>query len=107
MLELSPNQTCRFAEIRPDAVVGIVPNMNAMNIAQNLGLWLSLVRNIEGAGAKVEVPGSEAALRARHSDTSQELLRKFSVFTSLQDVGKVKKGMAVDIADGMTTWEKD
>jgi hypothetical protein len=107
MLELSPNQTCQLAEIRPDAVVGIVPNMNAMNIAQNLGLWLSLVRSIEGAGAKVEVLGSETALRARHSDTSQELLRKFSVFTSLQDVGKVKKGMVVNIAEGVTTWEKD
>ena len=51
--------------------------------------------------------GSETALRARHSDTSQELLRKFSVFTSLQDVGKVKKGMVVNIAEGVTTWEKD
>jgi hypothetical protein len=42
-------------------MVGIVPNVDAMKIAQNLGLWLSLVRSIEGAGAKVEVLGSEAA----------------------------------------------
>jgi hypothetical protein len=85
MLEPSPNQTCRFAEIRPDAVVGIVLNVNAMNIAQNLSLWLSLVRSTEGAGVKVEVP---AALQSRHSDTSQELLGKFSVINSLQDAGK-------------------
>lgn len=88
-------------------MVGIVPNVNAMDIAQNLGLRLSLVRSIEGAGVKVEVQGSEAALRARHSDTSQELLRKFSVFPSLQDAGKVKNGMVVNIADGVATWEKD
>ena len=61
------------------------------------------MRSIEGAGAKVEVPGSEAVLRARHSDTSQELLRKFSVFTSLQGTGKVKNGMVVDIAYGVAT----
>lgn len=70
-------------------------------------MWLSLVCSIESAGAKVEVPGSEAVLRARHSDTSQELLGKFSVFTSLQDAGKVKNGMVVNIADGVITWEKD
>jgi hypothetical protein len=89
---------------RPDAVVGIVLNVNAMNIAQNLSLWLSLVRSTEGAGVKVEVP---AALQSRHSDTSQELLGKFSVINSLQDAGKVKNGMVVNIADGVTTWEKD
>lgn len=65
------------------------------------------MRSIEGAGAKVEVPGSEAALRAQHSDASQELLRKFSVFTGLQDAGKVKNGVVVNFAGGVATWEKD
>lgn len=65
------------------------------------------MRSIEGAGANVEVVGSEAALRAQHSDTSQELLGKFSAFTSLQDAGKVKSGIVVSITDGVTTWEKD
>jgi len=55
------------------------------------------------AGAKVEVAGSEAALRARQSDTSQELLGKFSVFTGLQDAGNVKSGIVVNITDEVTT----
>ena len=46
-------------------------------------------------------------MRALHNDTRQELLGKFSVFTNLQNAGKVKNGMVVNIADGVTTWEKD
>ena len=107
MLELSANQTWRFAEIGPDAVVGFVPNGNAMNIAQNLGLWLSLVRSIERPGAEVVFPGSEHAWKALHSDTSQDLLGKFALFTSLQDLGEVKNGTVVNIADGVSRWAED
>ena len=64
------------------------------------------------AASRVRVPGSKfwiakPRLRAQHSDTSQELLGKFSAFASLQDVGKVKSGIVVSITDGVTTWKKD
>ena len=49
----------RFAEIRPDAAVGFVPNGNPMNIAQISRLWLILVRSIEGEEAEVVFPESE------------------------------------------------
>jgi hypothetical protein len=107
MVELSAGQPWRFAEIRPDAVVGFVPNGNAMNIAQNLGLWLSLVRSIEGEGAEAVFPGSEVAWRALHSDSSQDLTGRFAIFASLQNEDRVGSGAVVNIADGVTTWERD
>lgn len=97
--------TWRFAEVRPDAVVGFVPNGNPMNIAQNLGLWLSLVREIEGEAAEVVFPGSENAYRAKHSDSSQDLVGRFTVHVSLQ--GDAADGEIFNISDGVSTWEED
>lgn len=107
MVKVQSGTSWRFDEIRPDAVVGFVPNGNAMNIAQNLGLWLSLVRDVEGPGAEVGFPGSEKAWRALHSDTSQDLLGRFTLFLSLQTSEVVANGTIVNIADGVTTWEQD
>jgi hypothetical protein len=107
MVELSAGQPWRLAEIRPGPVVGFVPNGNAMNIARNLGLWLSLVRSIEGESAEVVFLGSEIAWRALHSDSSQDLVGQFAAFASFQDERRVGNGTVVNIADGMTTWEED
>lgn len=48
-------------------------------------------------------------LRARHSDTSQELLGKFLVFTSLRDAGKARNvggdeycGRGDNMGEGLT-----
>jgi nucleoside-diphosphate-sugar epimerase len=95
----------RFAEIRPDAVVGFVPAGNPMNIAQNLGLWLSLVKEIDGEDAEVVFPGSRKAYTAKHSDTSQDLVGRFTIHASLQ--GNATDGQIFNIADGVTTWEED
>jgi hypothetical protein len=65
------------------------------------GLWLSLVRRIEGAEAEVVFPGSELAWRALHSNGSRDLIGKFVVFASLRD--NVKNGTIVNIVDGVTT----
>jgi hypothetical protein len=95
----------RFAEVRPDAVIGFVPKGNPMNIAQNLGLWLSLVKDIQGDGAEVVFPGSWKAYTAKHSDSSQMLVGRFVVQVSLQTEGT--DGQIFNIADGMSTWEED
>lgn len=104
-LRTKSDENWRFSEIRPDAVVGVVPNGNPMYIAQKLGLWLSLVREVEGEGAEVVFPGSERAWRARNPDSSQGLVGGFAVNATLRTEGT--NGKIVNIADGVTTWEGD
>lgn len=104
-LRKKSNGTWRFAEVRPDAVVGFVPAGNPMNIAQNLGLWLALCKELHGEGAEVVFPGSAKAYTAWHSDTSQDLVGRFAVHVSLQ--GNAVDGQIFNITDGATTWEED
>ncbi|KAK4897070.1 hypothetical protein LTR28_001772 [Elasticomyces elasticus] len=94
-----------FCEIRPDAVVGFVPQNNAMNIAQALALFLSLYRDTEGAGATVPFPGSADAWTAPHTDTSQDILARFHIFASMRPE-TVSRG-TFNVADGpATTWQE-
>ena len=104
MLRLSQSKPWTFTEIRPDAIIGFVPNNNAMNLAQCLGLFLAFCRWKEGNGAVVEFPGSESAWKARHSDSSQDILARFHIFASLHPERVREK--AFNIADGeVVTWE--
>jgi len=96
----------KFCEIRPDAIIGFVPHNNAMNLAQALGLFLSLYVSIEGSGAEVSFPGSEEAYKALHTDTSQDILARFHIYASLhQDAVSTR---AFNIADGNEpiSWKK-
>jgi hypothetical protein len=56
-----------------------------------------------GPRAEVVFPGSEVAWRALHSEGSQDLIGKFTIFTSLQDGSRVPNEKVVNIADGVTT----
>ena len=51
MKRLSEGKRWKFSEIRPDAIIGFVPQNNAMNIAQALGLFLAMYKSIEGSGS--------------------------------------------------------
>lgn len=77
MKKLSKGKRWKFCEIRPDAIVGFVPQNNAMNIAQALGLFLAMYKSIEGSGSEVPFPGNEAAYKELHMDTSQDIWRGF------------------------------
>jgi hypothetical protein len=94
----------RFVEIRPNAVVGFVPAGNPINIAQNLGLWLSLVKEVDGEDGEMVFPGSQNAYTSKHSDTSQDLVGRFTIHATLQ--GNATDGHLFNIADGVTTWEE-
>ncbi|KAI9799136.1 MAG: hypothetical protein M1833_004176 [Piccolia ochrophora] len=104
---LSEGKKWEFTEIRPDAIInqiGFVPNNNAMNLAQGLGLFLAMYRSIEGAGSAVPFPGNPTAYRALHTDTSQDILARFHIHCSLNS-GRTKR-KAFNIADGATvSWE--
>lgn len=81
-----------------------MPQNNAMNIAQALGLFLSLWRDIEGEGSEVRFPGSSEAWRALHTDTSQDILARFHIYASLHPTQTTER--AFNVVDGpATTWE--
>ncbi len=101
---LSQGKKWTFTEIRPDAIIGFVPGSNAMNLAQGIGLYLTLYAAVHGKGAEVPFPGSEKGWRSTHSDTSQDLLAKMEIFAALNPE-KCGDGAAFNIADGKTvTW---
>lgn len=104
MKRASEGKRFAFCEIRPDAIVGFVPQNNAMNIAQALGLFLSLYRDVEGEGSAVPFPGSKEAWTALHTDTSQDILARFHIHASL--LPQETSGRAFNVVDGpATTWE--
>lgn len=103
--QLSEGKRWTFCEIRPDAIIGFVPQNNAMNLAQAIGLWLAMVRSFEGIGREVNFPGNEKAYKALHTDTSQDILAQFHIYASLNPEAVSKK--AFNIADGdVVTWEQ-
>ncbi|KAK3115278.1 hypothetical protein LTR53_005549 [Teratosphaeriaceae sp. CCFEE 6253] len=105
MKRASAGKPWTFCEIRPDAIVGFVPQNNAMNIAQALGLFLSLWRTTEGEGSAVPFPGSEQAWTALHTDTSQDILARFHILASLKP-GETSE-RAFNVVDGpATTWSE-
>lgn len=105
MLRASAHKPWTFCEIRPDAIVGFVPQNNAMNIAQALGLFLSLYRSTEGEGSTVVFPGSDLAWNALHTDTSQDILARFHIYASMMP--EATSGRAFNVVDGpATTWRE-
>ncbi|KAF8249118.1 hypothetical protein K440DRAFT_654265 [Wilcoxina mikolae CBS 423.85] len=98
---LSSGKRWRTLDIRPDVIIGFVPNGNIMNAAQQLALYLSLYRRVYGAEARVAFPGTQKSWRNTHTDTSQDVLARFSIFASMRSEAKG----AYNIADGeKTTW---
>ena len=105
MARASAGKPWKFCEIRPDAIVGFVPQNNAMNIAQALGLFLSLWKEVEGQGSQVRFPGSHDAWLAPHTDTSQDILARFHIFASLH--AEAASGRAFNVVDGpASTWQE-
>ncbi|GAB7344752.1 hypothetical protein MBLNU457_3222t1 [Dothideomycetes sp. NU457] len=108
MTNASAGKPWSFCEIRPDAIVGFVPQNNAMNIAQALGLFLSLWKEVEKEGDEVRsvpFPGSRDAYEALHTDTSQDILARFHIYAAGHS--DLVKGRAFNVADGpATTWKQ-
>ncbi|KAI9925587.1 hypothetical protein ASPWEDRAFT_52225 [Aspergillus wentii DTO 134E9] len=99
-----PGCTWTFSEIRPDGIVGFVPGSNAMNMAQGIALYLSLYREVYGAGAKVPFPGEKHGYHARHMDTFQDLLSRLEIYVAVNRQ-KCGNGSVFNAADGeVITW---
>ena len=81
--EMSATRSWTYSEIRPDVIIGFTPGSNFMNCAQGLGLWLSLAREVHGAGAKVPFPGSQKSWKNKHTDTFQDILGRMDVYAAV------------------------
>lgn len=105
MVEKSANATWKFCEIRPDVIVGFVPQNNAMNAAQAIALFLTLYRIEVGQGAEVPFPGDETAWTSTRMDTSQDVLARFHIFASMHPDKVIWR--AFNIANGdVVSWAK-
>ncbi|KAK4506324.1 hypothetical protein PRZ48_000054 [Zasmidium cellare] len=103
--ELTASRSWTFTEIRPDVIIGFVPNSNAMNCAQGLGLWLSLYREVHGAGAKIPFPGTPKSYKNKHTDTFQDILGRMEIYAAVNH-DKCGNGSVFNVADGeVVTWE--
>ncbi|KAE8420982.1 hypothetical protein BDV36DRAFT_305555 [Aspergillus pseudocaelatus] len=106
LMELSKGSRWTFSEIRPDGIVGFAPGSNAMNMAYGIAFYLTLYREIYGAGAAVAFPGKPHGYRSTHSDTFQDILSKMEIFAALNR-DKCPNGSSFNSADGETvSWEQ-
>lgn len=99
--EMSQGKTWTFSEIRPDGIVGFTPAKNAMNMAQGMAIYLTIYREVKGAGATVPFPGSEHGYKSTHHDTFQDILSKLEIYAALNPA-KCGDGGVFNATDGRT-----
>lgn len=104
LVELSRGKRWTFTEVRPDGIPGFAPGSNAMNLAQGIGLYLTVYRAVRGAGAEVPFPGFEHGYHSKHTDSFQDIISKFEIFAAL-DKERCGGGASFNVADGKAvTW---
>jgi hypothetical protein len=80
---LSERKSWNWSNVRPDVIIGFVPNNNTYCIVQSMGVYLSLYAYVEGKGAKVAFPGTAKSYRNLSNDSSQDIVARFSIHTAL------------------------
>ncbi|KAF2639180.1 hypothetical protein P280DRAFT_470574 [Massarina eburnea CBS 473.64] len=80
---ISKGKNWNWCEVRPDNIIGFVPNNNAYCLAQTLALYLSLYKAVEGDGAKVPFPGNEKSWVNKYNESPQDMVAHFSIYASL------------------------
>ncbi|KAL0934441.1 sirq protein [Colletotrichum truncatum] len=97
--QLSEGKSWTFSEIRPDGIVGFTPTINPMNMAQGIGIYLTIYRAVNGAGATVPFPGRDHGYYSRHSDTFQDILSRMEIFAAV-NIDKCGHGGVFNVANG-------
>lgn len=85
----------------------MAPFGNANCIAQTTGIFLGLYRELEGPGAKVPFPGTEAGWKLLSTDSNQDSIAQFCIHASFQAREKVH-AQTFNIGDDVQplSWEK-
>ncbi|KAL2062461.1 hypothetical protein VTL71DRAFT_6727 [Oculimacula yallundae] len=79
----SANRSWTWCEVRPDAIIGFVPNGSTFNLAAHWATYLSAYLLLEGKGAKLPYPGSTAGFEAKFNDASASIVGRLSIYASL------------------------
>lgn len=106
LARLSEGKAWTWTEVRPDNIIGFVPNNNAYCIAQTLAVYLSLYAFVEGKGSNVPFPGTAKSWTHLTNDSSQDIVGKFSIYASLH--GHQTGGRTFNVADSQvpTSWSQ-
>ncbi|KAK7001656.1 Sirq protein [Favolaschia claudopus] len=98
LAERSKGKTWTWAEVRPDAIVGFSPNGSTYSLPAHWATYLSLYRSIEGSGASIPYPGTEASYDTKFTDASSAMIAKLAIWASLHPE-KAGGGQLLNIAD--------
>lgn len=79
----SKDKSWTFCEIRPDVVVGFVPNNNVYCLAQTLATYLACYREVEGEGAECAFPGTAKSWKILSNDSGQDIIARFAIHAAL------------------------
>jgi hypothetical protein len=103
---MSAGKSWSFCDVIPDMIVGWVPNNNIYCLPQALALYLSLYREINGAGAEITSPGSLNGWNNLSNDSSQDIIARFAIDASLHP--EVTAEQSYNVADNSqpTTWSQ-
>ena len=82
--DLSKGKAWTWCDMIPDMIVGFVPQNNVYSLAQWLGLYLSLHREMYGEGSEVQFPGSDKSYHILCNDSSQDVVAKTCIISSLR-----------------------
>ncbi|KAJ7618488.1 hypothetical protein FB45DRAFT_168411 [Roridomyces roridus] len=83
LTERSKGKKWTWCEVRPDAIVGFTPNGSTYSLPAHWATYLSLYRAVEGEGASVPYPGTEAGYDSKFNDASSEMIAKLAIWASL------------------------
>ncbi|KAK5128223.1 hypothetical protein LTR85_002890 [Meristemomyces frigidus] len=87
-----------WCEVRPDVVIGFVPNNNTYCLAQTLATYLACFREVEGEGAECAFPGTEKSWKNLSNDSSQDVIARFCIHAALHPES-CGQGQAFNVAD--------
>ena len=97
---LSRGKSWTFSEIRPDGIIGYAPSTNPMNMAEGIAVYLTVYREVYGAGSEVPFPGREHGYHTTHLDTAQDILSRMEIFAALNP-DKCGNGGSFNMGDGL------
>lgn len=90
-----------WCEVRPDVIVGFVPQNNVYRLAQTLAIYLSCFAAVEERGVECAFPGTEQSWKILSNDSSQDIVAKFSIHAALNPE-TCGQGQAFNMADNKT-----
>ncbi|KAJ4364073.1 hypothetical protein N0V83_009528 [Neocucurbitaria cava] len=93
-----------WCDTRPDIIIGFVPNQNFYSLGTSIGIYLSLWKEVHGAGSECPFPGTSKSWNALSNDSSSDMIARQTLHLSLNP--STEKGGGYNVADEQnpSTW---